>query len=273
MSALFVPTDYPLNDIPLTIFVLVEVWISLLVLPSGDDSTDSSPTQPAPDPGITIAFISRQTSRPTTTTTPPPQIHATHRCLERSALVALARRHMDTHDGTQTVAQQVDLGGKTATGVAQRMILWLFNFRRHTFVQTRTMMVMVASATCGTSRTDNGTVDAPQIMVEASLIVLLIQQGRQNAGPGAILSPAFEADIDSIPFTIGFGEIAPRRPVWRIHRIPLTMVRWGNQGLPALPWWRGSGRKGSRWANWESDNSWRCMGSLLWETPQLRSWV
>src|SRR3954467_12941051 len=55
--------------------------------------------------------------------------------------------------------------------------------------------------------------------------------------------------------------------------MPLTTVRCGNQGRPALPWWRGSGRNGSRWADWASESSWRCMGSLLSESPQLRSWV
>src|SRR5262245_31441284 len=55
--------------------------------------------------------------------------------------------------------------------------------------------------------------------------------------------------------------------------MPLSTVRWGSHGRPASPWWRGSGNSGSTWAYWASDSSWRCMGSLLRDTPQLRSWV
>ena len=95
------------------------------------------------DPGITIAFISRQTWP---TTRPRRRRKYTRRIVVSNARLSWRWPGVTGYPRrrSQAVAQQVDLGGKTATGVAQRMISWLFNFRRHTFVQTRTMMVMVA---------------------------------------------------------------------------------------------------------------------------------
>src|SRR6516164_8156463 len=124
--ALLGPTDYPLDDVPPTVLLLVEVGVARLVLAGRDDPADPSAAQPPPDARVAVPLVAGQPLRPPPAASSSGQIHSLHGRLERLALVPLAAGNVDAQHGPLAVAQQVDLGAEATPGVAQRMICWLF---------------------------------------------------------------------------------------------------------------------------------------------------
>src|SRR6516165_5806949 len=59
---------------------------------------------------------------------------------------------------------------------------------------------------------DNGTVDAPQVVVDLALVVQFVEQRRDDAVPGAVLTPAVEPIVVCLPGAVALGKITPRCP-------------------------------------------------------------
>jgi hypothetical protein len=81
---------------------------------------------------------------------------------------------LDAEHGVSVVAQQLNLGAEAASRVTQRMVLRLFQLRRRSFVQSRAATVASSRVAGAVSGTDDGAIDAPQVMVERPLVVPLV---------------------------------------------------------------------------------------------------
>jgi hypothetical protein len=58
-------------------------------------------------------------------------------------------------------------------------------------------------------RSHVGTIDEPEIPIDLALLVEPDLQGFENAIEGSVGSPAVETMIDTFPFSVAFGQIAP----------------------------------------------------------------
>ena len=61
----------------------------------------------------------------------------------------------------------------------------------------------------GAGSSDVGAVDEPHVPVDFALPVEADLQGFENAVEGSVASPAAEAMVDGLPFSIAFGKVAP----------------------------------------------------------------
>src|SRR5262245_14903128 len=61
----------------------------------------------------------------------------------------------------------------------------------------------------GPAGADDGGVHEPEVAVEEALVVQAEQQGVEDLGPGAVLTPAVEAVVDGLPGPITLWGIRP----------------------------------------------------------------
>src|SRR6185312_8071425 len=55
-------------------------------------------------------------------------------------------------------------------------------------------------------------IDAPEVMVEQSLVVRFVEQRSDDTDPGAIATPGIEAAEHRLPRPVVLGEVTPGRP-------------------------------------------------------------
>jgi hypothetical protein len=97
----------------------------------------------------------------------------------------------------------------------------------------------------GTRGTHVGTIDEPEVPIDFALLVEPDLQGFEDAIEGSVGSPAVEPMIDAFPFSVSFGQIAPRRsgtenPEHAIEGGPTivpsaTATLFGKQALEKIP--------------------------------------
>src|SRR5207302_10765185 len=61
----------------------------------------------------------------------------------------------------------------------------------------------------GTAGADDGGIDKPQRVAQATLVFLLFQQLREDPSPGAVASPTPETGRHALPGTGAFGDVPP----------------------------------------------------------------
>ena len=136
-TVLFVPAHNLLDDGSLPIGGLVGVLVPELVGSRGNDLFDPSPPTPLPDARIALPLVGCESARPTTLAAAAVKQPTSHRGLESFALMPLSGGQMDGDYETVAVADQMDLGAKSATGTAQRTVRRLLHLRRLWPVQLR----------------------------------------------------------------------------------------------------------------------------------------
>jgi hypothetical protein len=126
--------------------------------------------------------------------------------------MALARSQVDPHHDAVVLHQQMHFGAIATPGVTQRMVWWLKDLHAFATVESGQSRRLVACAAGGPTRSNNGGIDAPQAMAEATVAFELVQEMGEQFGPGAIRPPAIEAVVDGLPRTKAFGDVPPRSP-------------------------------------------------------------
>src|SRR4051794_35197503 len=63
----------------------------------------------------------------------------------------------------------------------------------------------------GSTGSDDGPVDAPEVVIDLALVVQFVQQRGGDAGPSAIPPPPIEPGEDGLPGPVALGEITPGR--------------------------------------------------------------
>jgi hypothetical protein len=58
----------------------------------------------------------------------------------------------------------------------------------------------------GSAGADDGAVDAPQVVVDAACVVQFVEQGGDDAAPGAVSTPGVEAVEDGLPGAVLTGD-------------------------------------------------------------------
>jgi hypothetical protein len=82
----------------------------------------------------------------------------------------------------------------------------------HSFatVESRGRPWVVEGSASGPTGSNNGAIDAPEAMSEATVAFQMVEEMSEEFGPGAIPPPTIEAIINSLPGTIAFRNVPPR---------------------------------------------------------------
>src|SRR5436190_16641857 len=89
------------------------------------------------------------------------------------------------------------------------MILGLLHLRGGRAAQDRHGVGIPLGPGGGAAGPEDGSIDAPQAAPELAMSLQVIQQVADQAGPGAILTPAAEAVVGRLPGAIALGQIPP----------------------------------------------------------------
>ena len=206
-AILLVPPDHTFNYVPLSVRRLVDVLVSRLVLAGRDHRLDSTSATPAMDARVALTLVPRQAARPTAAVEQSPG----HGRLQRLTLVRLAGGDVEGYDETVFVANQVDLGAKTTSRTPQCMVKRLLDLRLLASSQPPRTAPLFPPSGGSPTGPDDGTVDAPQVVVELALVVQLVQERGDDANPSAIPPPSVESGKHGLPWSVGLGEVTPGR--------------------------------------------------------------
>src|SRR5262249_61026757 len=114
------PPRPPLVALAVELHALV---VGPLVLAPGDDALDATPAQPAPDPRVAVALVTRQLDRPAARPPAPAgDADLVHDPLELGALLPLPGGDLGRQRQAVAVADQVHLGAEPAARAAQRVV-------------------------------------------------------------------------------------------------------------------------------------------------------
>ena len=80
------------------------------------------------------------------------------------------------------VTDQVDLGRKTAARTTQRMVNWLLELRRLRPPSNREPLPLFPPTGGGPAGSDDGPVDARQVVIDLALVVQFVQQRGGDTG-------------------------------------------------------------------------------------------
>src|SRR6267154_932519 len=89
------------------------------------------------------------------------------------------------------------------------MIKWLLHLRLLRSAQLPWWACHVAGAGSRTAGPNDGTIDTPQVVVDSPLIIQFVQQGGNEANPGAVFTPTVEELEHRLPGAVAFREITP----------------------------------------------------------------
>jgi hypothetical protein len=187
-----------------------KIRLSGLILASRNHSFDVMAFDPLANFRITVTPVAGQLFGPIGLSRMVRQEHMAHQGLEPFALMALARCQMNAHDDTVLFYQQMHFGAKATPRVAQRMIWWLKDLHSSAASESGLHRWLLTGSARRPTRSNNGAIDAPQAMAEATVAFQVIEEMSEEFGPGAIRSPTIEAVVDGLPGAIAFGNIPPR---------------------------------------------------------------
>src|SRR5262249_36646755 len=122
-----------------------------------------------------------------------------HRCLEHLTLMHLPGSDMDADDEAVAVAQQMDLRAEAAAGTPQRMVNGLLHLRLLLSAQPGGATSHVAGARRGAAGPDDGTVDAPQVVVDFPFVIEFVKQRSNEADPNTGFTPTVEEFKGGLP--------------------------------------------------------------------------
>ena len=159
------------------------------------------------DARVALTLVPRQAARPTAAVEQSPG----HGRLQRLTLVRLAGGDVEGYDETVFVINQVDLGAKTASRTPHRMVKRLLGLRLLTSSQPPRTAPLFPPSGGSPTGPDDGTVDAPQVVVELALVVQLVQERGDDANPSAIPPPSVESGKHGLPWSVALGEVTPGR--------------------------------------------------------------
>jgi hypothetical protein len=82
----------------------------------------------------------------------------------------------------------------------------------HSFaaLKSRRRAWMVQGTAGSPTGSNNGAIDAPQAMSEATVAFQMVEEMREEFGPGAIPPPTIEAVVNGLPGTVAFRNVPPR---------------------------------------------------------------
>src|SRR5712691_11483451 len=75
--------------------------------------------------------------------------------------------------------------------------------------QTWGLTWMLSRASGSAAGADNSGIDKPKIVAQASVLLQVFQQVRENIGPRAIAAPSSEAAIDRFPRAVALRNVSP----------------------------------------------------------------
>jgi hypothetical protein len=159
------------------------------------------------DARVALTLVPRQAARPTAAVEQSPG----HGRLQRLTLVRLAGGDVEGYDETVFVANQVDLGAKTTSRTPQRIVKRLLDLRLLMSSQPPRTAPLFPPSGGSPTGPDDGTVYAPQVVVELALVVQLVQERGDDANPSAIPPPSVESSKYGLPWSVGLGEVTPGR--------------------------------------------------------------
>lgn len=172
-----------------------------------------------------------------------------HQGLEPFALIPLAGSQVNPHHDAVALYQQMHFGAIAASGVTQRMVWWLKDLHSSATLEAGRQRWLLTGSARRPARSNNGASDAPQAMAEATVAFQVVEEMREEFGPGAIRSPTIKAVVDGLPGAIAFGNVPPRssrvqdpentieEAMIREPRVPFAtmMGRVGQEWLKAMP--------------------------------------
>jgi hypothetical protein len=230
-TAFFIPSVHSFNDVSLAIGLFVKVSLSGLVFPSGNHRFDVMSLQPSSDPWITVAFVPDQLLRPKGLSTMAAQEYVVHQGLESFRLMLLTGSQVDAHHNSVWFDQQMHLGAEAPSGVAQRMVLRFKDLHSFATVKLGGRAWMVEGSACGSTGSDNGAIDTPQAMSEATVAFQMVEQLSEEFGPGAIPPPTIKAVINGLPRTIAFRHVTPRGSGMENPENAVKQAKMGEPGV------------------------------------------
>src|SRR6266540_1173762 len=121
-TALLEPPHHPLDDVPLAVARLVELFLTRLLLPCRDHRFEVVPPQPGADAGVAVALVRHRPGGPTLPSGPARSPGTAPDLRERLRLVPLPRCHRHSQQDADAAADQADLGAEAALRAAQRMV-------------------------------------------------------------------------------------------------------------------------------------------------------
>jgi hypothetical protein len=209
-TTFLIPAIDSFNDISLAIRLLIKVRLSGLVLASRNHSFDMMTFDPLAYFRITVTPVADQLLGPIGLPRMVRQKHMAHQGLEPFALITLAGSQVNPHHDAVAFDQQMHFGAIATPGVTQRMVRWLKDLHSSAAIEAGLQRWLLTGSARRPTRSNNGAIDAPQAMAEATVALQVVEEMREEFGPGAIRSPTIKAVVDSLPWAIAFGNVPPR---------------------------------------------------------------
>jgi len=90
---------------------------------------------------------------------------------------------------------------------------------------------VVAGSASGSTGSNNGAIDAPQVMSEATMAFQMVEEVGEEFGPGAIPPPTIKAVINGLPGTIAFRHVPPRGSGMENPENTVEQAKMGKPGM------------------------------------------